>query len=89
MGLRQRSRLRPIQPPGDVSLLSLRRAGNCRLVRRAKLSATTFWIFDAFDSEDARPAHINGEIAAALMAKADEPLAAAPEILPVDVLAAK
>ena len=38
---------------------------------------------------DARQAHINGEIAAALMANADELLAAAPEILPADVLAAK
>ena len=38
-------------------------------------SPTTFWIFDTFGSEDARQAHINGEIAAALMAKADELLA--------------
>jgi quinol monooxygenase YgiN len=55
----------------------------------ARTSPTTFWIFDTFGSEDARQAHINGEIAAALMAKADELLAAAPEILPADVLAAK
>ena len=55
----------------------------------ARTSATTFWIFDTFGSEDARQAHINGEIAAALMANADELLAAPPEILPADVLAAK
>jgi quinol monooxygenase YgiN len=55
----------------------------------ARTSPTTFWIFDTFGSEDARQAHINGEIAAALMAKADEFLAAPPEILPADVLAAK
>ena len=36
----------------------------------ARTSPTTFWIFDTFESEDAREAHINGEIAAALMAKA-------------------
>jgi quinol monooxygenase YgiN len=53
----------------------------------ARTSPTTFWIFDTFGSEDARQAHINGEIAAALMAKADELLAAPPEILPADVLA--
>jgi quinol monooxygenase YgiN len=55
----------------------------------ARTSPTTFWIFDTFGSEDARQAHINGEIAAALMANADELLAAPPEILPADVLAAK
>ena len=55
----------------------------------ARTSPTTFWIFDTFGSEDARQAHINGEIAGALMAKADELLAAPPEILPADVLASK
>lgn len=55
----------------------------------ARTSETTFWIFDTFGSEDARQAHINGEIAAALMANADELLAAPPEILPADLLAAK
>jgi len=55
----------------------------------ARTSPTTFWIFDTFENEDARQAHVNGEIAAALMANADELLAAAPEIMPADVLAAK
>jgi quinol monooxygenase YgiN len=55
----------------------------------ARTSPTTFWIFDTFGSEDARQAHINGEIAAALMAKADELLASPPEILAADVLARK
>jgi quinol monooxygenase YgiN len=55
----------------------------------ARTSRTTFWIFDTFGSEDARQAHINGEIAAALTAKADEFLARPPEILAADVLAAK
>lgn len=55
----------------------------------ARTSETTFWIFDTFDSEDARQAHVNGEIAAALMANADELLASPPEIMPADVLAAK
>jgi quinol monooxygenase YgiN len=55
----------------------------------ARTSPTTFWIFDTFGSEDARQAHINGEIAAALIAKTDELLAGPPEILPADVLAAK
>jgi quinol monooxygenase YgiN len=55
----------------------------------ARTSETTFWIFDTFETEDARRAHVNGEIAAALMAKADELLASPPEILPADVLASK
>lgn len=55
----------------------------------ARTSPTTFWIFDTFGSEGARQAHINGQIAAALMAKAHELLAAPPEFLPADVLASK
>lgn len=55
----------------------------------ARTSDTTFWIFDTFETTDAREAHLQGKIAAALMAKADELLAAPPEILPADVLAAK
>lgn len=55
----------------------------------ARTSSTTFWIFDTFGDEDARQAHLNGEIAAALMAHADDLLASPPEILPADVLAAK
>lgn len=52
-----------------------------------RTSPTTFWIFDTFGSEDARQAHANGEIVAALMAKVDELLAGPPEILAADVLA--
>ena len=55
----------------------------------ARPSPTTFWIFDTFGTEEARQAHVNGEIAAALAANADELLATAPEILAADVLASK
>ena len=50
---------------------------------------TTFWIVDAFASQADRQAHIEGPIAAALMANAERLLAAPPEILPAEVLAAK
>jgi quinol monooxygenase YgiN len=50
---------------------------------------TTFWIVDAFPSEAERQAHLDGPIAAALMANADRLLAVPPEILPAQVLAAK
>ncbi|MFD8414883.1 putative quinol monooxygenase [Streptomyces sp. NPDC059650] len=54
-----------------------------------RLGTTTFGIFDAFATEEGRQAHLQGKIAAALMERAPELLAEAPEILPVDVLAAK
>jgi quinol monooxygenase YgiN len=53
-----------------------------------RTSPTTFWIFDTFGDEKARQAHLNGPIAAALMANVNA-LAAPPEILPADVLAVK
>ncbi|MEX1827433.1 putative quinol monooxygenase [Luteibacter sp. CQ10] len=49
----------------------------------------TFAIFDAFDDEAGRDAHLNGDIAKALMAHADELLASAPQIRKADVLADK
>ena len=54
-----------------------------------RTDATTFWIVDAFPSQADRQAHIEGPIAAALMANAERLLAAPPEILPAEVLAAK
>jgi quinol monooxygenase YgiN len=54
-----------------------------------KLGSSTFGIFDAFPDEAGRAAHLNGPIAAALMAKAGELLDKAPKIEKVDVLAAK
>lgn len=48
-----------------------------------------FAIFDAFNAEAGRQAHINGAIAAALMAKADELLAESPKIEAWDTLAVK
>ena len=54
-----------------------------------KLGPATFAIFDAFADDSGRTAHLGGQIAAALMAKAPELLAEAPKIEQVDVLAAK
>jgi quinol monooxygenase YgiN len=49
----------------------------------------TFGIFDTFAAESGRQAHLNGRIAAALMAKASDLLAEPPNIEQIDVLAAK
>jgi quinol monooxygenase YgiN len=54
-----------------------------------KLGPSTFGVFDAFADEDGRQAHLNGPIARALMANAPDLLSKAPQIDPVDVLAAK
>jgi quinol monooxygenase YgiN len=54
-----------------------------------QLGPSTFGIFDAFQAESGREAHLNGRIASALMAKASELLAETPKIERVDVLASK
>ena len=54
-----------------------------------KISDTTYGIFDTFESEDARQAHLNGEIPKALAQVGPDLLAADPDIRPVDILAVK
>lgn len=54
-----------------------------------KLGPSTFGIFDGFTDDSGREAHLTGQIAAALMAKAGELLSEAPKIEPVDILASK
>ncbi|WP_246679652.1 antibiotic biosynthesis monooxygenase [Mesorhizobium sp. B2-3-5] len=49
----------------------------------------TFAIFDTFDNEAGRDAHLAGEVAAAPMTHADELLATTPEIRKAHVLADK
>jgi len=54
-----------------------------------QMGPSTFGIFDAFPDEAGRQAHLNGKVAAALMAKAGELLASTPKIEKIDLLAAK
>jgi quinol monooxygenase YgiN len=54
-----------------------------------KLSERTFGIFDAFVDEAGREAHLQGPIARALMAKADELLSRPPSIEKIEVLGLK
>ena len=54
-----------------------------------KINENTFGIFDTFETEDGRSAHLQGQIAAALMANAAELLAKDPVIEFVDLLAVK
>jgi quinol monooxygenase YgiN len=54
-----------------------------------KASDTTYGIFDTFETEEARQAHLNGEIPAALGQVADDLLAAPPDIRTIEVIAVK
>jgi quinol monooxygenase YgiN len=54
-----------------------------------RLGPTTFGIFDAFPDQAGRQAHLAGQVAAALKARASELFAELPKIEMVDVLAAK
>ena len=54
-----------------------------------KIGPREFGIFDAFPNESGRKAHLSGQIASALMAKAPELLSDPPQLEQVDVLAAK
>ncbi|TKX83045.1 antibiotic biosynthesis monooxygenase, partial [Halorubrum sp. SS5] len=53
------------------------------------LDETTFGIFDTFPDEEGRQAHLDGEIAAELMDRADELFVEDPQIDEIEVLAAK
>jgi quinol monooxygenase YgiN len=53
-----------------------------------RFGPSTFGIFDAFNDDAGRQAHLAGRLAAALMAKAGEVLSRPPSIENVDVLAA-
>ena len=50
---------------------------------------SSFGIFDTFDDEDGRQAHLSGKVAEALMAKAEELFASPPQINQLDVIADK
>ena len=54
-----------------------------------QISDTSYGIFDTFATDDARTAHINGQIPAALAQVSADLLARAPDIRPVNVLAVK
>jgi quinol monooxygenase YgiN len=54
-----------------------------------RMGPTTFGIFDAFENEEGRQAHLTGAVAAALMSKAPDLLAKPPQITKINVLSAK
>lgn len=54
-----------------------------------RLSPSTFGVFDAFEDEAGRQAHLSGPIAQALMAQAPELFAGPLSIEPIEVLGLK
>jgi quinol monooxygenase YgiN len=54
-----------------------------------RLSETTYGIFDTFENEEGRQAHLGGQIPAALAAVGPDLLATDPDIRTADILAVK
>ena len=54
-----------------------------------RIDDATYGIFDTFETEEARQAHVNGRIPAALEDAGADLLAAPADIKPIDVLAVK
>jgi len=54
-----------------------------------QLGPTSFGIFDTFDDQNGRQAHLSGPIAAALMSKTPDLLSQPPDIRLVDLLGVK
>ena len=54
-----------------------------------RLGPSEFAIFDTFNDENGRQAHLTGDVAKALMAKADELLAEPPSIGKAEIIAVK
>jgi len=54
-----------------------------------RVDGSTFGIFDAFENEEARQAHLSGQIPAALASAGPQLLAKDPDIRLVDVLVVK
>src|SRR5262245_7555975 len=84
--------------PGKETALAQLLEGGLSIVREeaatvhwfaVRFDASTFGIFDTFDDDRGRQAHLAGRLAAALMEKAPDLLAQAPKIESIDVLAAK
>jgi quinol monooxygenase YgiN len=54
-----------------------------------KIGPASFGIFDTFVDEEGRTAHVSGEVAKALFARAEELFATAPQIEMAEILASK
>jgi hypothetical protein len=69
--------------------IGIRRGKMTFQTRISLFDSQTFGVFDAFETDEGRKAHLKGPIAAALMQRGTELLARAPEIRHAEVLADK
>lgn len=73
-----------------LDALPLARAeGGTRSWYAFKSGPSTFGIFETFDDEPGRRAHLEGRVAGALLARTGELLARPPQVTSVDVLGGK
>lgn len=84
--------------PGKASAVEAFLAGALPLVQKEdetiswyamKMGDNSYGIFDTFEHESGREAHLHGAVAAALTAKADELFAEPPKISRVELIGAK
>jgi quinol monooxygenase YgiN len=54
-----------------------------------RIGPAVFGIFDTFKDQEGRAAHVNGVVAKALFARAEDLFVTPPQIQPVDILAEK
>ena len=54
-----------------------------------RLSPSLYGIFDTFEEQEGREAHLSGEVAKALMQKAPDLFSASPDIQMADIIAVK
>ena len=54
-----------------------------------RIGPSEFAIFDTFEDDAGRQAHLSGKVAEALLAKASELFVASPDIQSIDILASK
>ena len=54
-----------------------------------RMGPSTFGIFDTFNDESGRQAHLSGKVAAALMARSPDSFSNPPKIEKIDIIASK
>ena len=54
-----------------------------------RMGPSTFGIFDTFNDESGRQAHLSGKVAASLMARSPDLLSNPPKIEKIDIIASK
>ena len=90
--------VRLVPKPGQEEAVATFLKGGLALVQEEPLTVSwyaldmgdgTYGIFDTFEGDEGRDAHLAGRVAEALMARAEELFAEAPSIQKIDLIAVK